>query len=57
MDTDSIFLISPELVWDHFKQMNSSQIIAMSRVGEIPNTPPYNEERELPFYGTTGMLH
>jgi hypothetical protein len=54
MDTDSIFLTSPEMIWNYFKEMNSSQIIGMTRVGEIPNAPPYNENYGMPFYGTTG---
>ena len=56
MDTDSLFLTSPELVWDFFYQMNSSQIMAMAKVGEIPNVGPYNNKSGLPFYGSTGIL-
>ena len=57
MDTDSIFLTSPEMIWDYFKQMNSSQIVGMTRVGEIPNAGPYNENYGIPFYGNTGKCH
>ena len=57
MDTDSLFLTSPERIWDLFKQMNSSQIMALAKVGEIPNVGPYNNNKyNVPFYGTTGDL-
>lgn len=56
MDSDSIFLTSPENIWYEFSQMNSSQVIAMAKEDEIPGGS-YHEGYGIPYYGTTGDTH
>ncbi|XP_008548664.1 glucoside xylosyltransferase 1 [Microplitis demolitor] len=55
VDTDTLFLAPPELVWDEFKKMNSTQLAALSPEHEDPNTGWYNRFAKHPYYGKLGV--
>lgn len=55
MDTDTLFLSPPELIWDEFRNMNSSQLAALSPEHEDPNVGWYNRFAKHPFYGKLGV--
>ncbi|KAJ8688260.1 hypothetical protein QAD02_024055 [Eretmocerus hayati] len=55
VDTDTLFLAPPELVWDKFKEMNKTQFAALSPESEDPNTGWYNRFAKHPFYGKLGV--
>ncbi|XP_012257727.2 glucoside xylosyltransferase 1 [Athalia rosae] len=55
VDTDTLFLAPPELIWDEFKKMNSSQLAALSPEHEDPNTGWYNRFAKHPYYGKLGV--
>ncbi|XP_063989363.1 glucoside xylosyltransferase 1 [Diachasmimorpha longicaudata] len=55
VDTDTLFLAPPEIVWDEFKLMNSSQLAALSPEHEDPNTGWYNRFAKHPYYGKLGV--
>ncbi|KAK0094756.1 hypothetical protein PV326_010080 [Microctonus aethiopoides] len=55
VDTDTLFLAPPELVWDEFKNMNSTQLAALSPEHEDPNTGWYNRFAKHPYYGKLGV--
>lgn len=50
-----MFLAPPEIVWDEFKKMNSSQLAALSPEHEDPNTGWYNRFAKHPYYGKLGL--
>lgn len=50
-----MFLAPPELVWDNFKLMNSTQLAALSPEHEDPNTGWYNRFARHPYYGKLGV--
>jgi hypothetical protein len=54
MDSDSIFLAPPEIFWDQFKKMNSSQVIGIAQEDEVPGY--YHEEYGIPYVGTYGII-
>ena len=56
MDSDSIFLTPPEMFWDQFNKMNSSQVIGIAQEDEIPGGY-YHEEYGIPYYGNYGTLN
>ena len=53
VDSDTIFLTSPDKIWDEFNQMNSSQVMAMAKEDETP-AGAYHDGYGIPYYGTTG---
>lgn len=55
MDTDTLFLAPPEMIWDHLKLMNSTQLAALSPEHEDSNTGWYNRFAKHPFYGKLGV--
>ncbi|XP_012286010.1 glucoside xylosyltransferase 1 [Orussus abietinus] len=55
MDTDTLFLAPPEIIWDEFKKMNSSQLAALSPEHEDPHTGWYNRFARHPYYGKLGV--
>lgn len=55
VDTDTLFLAPPELIWDEFKNMNSTQLAALSPEHEDPNTGWYNRFAKHPYYGKLGV--
>lgn len=54
VDTDTLFLSPPNLVWDHFYKMNSSQMAALAPEHEDPNIGWYNRFARHPYYGKLG---
>ena len=42
MDTDTLFLTSPEKVWEHFKKMDNLQMAAVAPEHEDFSTGWYN---------------
>ncbi|XP_034943589.1 glucoside xylosyltransferase 1 [Chelonus insularis] len=55
VDTDTLFLAPPEIIWDEFKKMNSTQLAALSPEHEDPNTGWYNRFAKHPYYGKLGV--
>ncbi|KAL7302747.1 hypothetical protein TKK_0004794 [Trichogramma kaykai] len=55
VDTDTLFLTPPEVIWDEFKKMNSTQLAALSPEHEEPNTGWYNRFAKHPYYGKLGL--
>lgn len=55
VDTDTLFLAPPEIIWDEFKKMNSSQLAALSPEHEDPSTGWYNRFAKHPYYGKLGV--
>ncbi|XP_046742097.1 glucoside xylosyltransferase 1 isoform X2 [Diprion similis] len=55
VDTDTLFLAPPEVIWDEFKKMNSSQLAGLSPEHEDPNTGWYNRFAKHPYYGKLGV--
>ncbi|XP_065163039.1 glucoside xylosyltransferase 2-like [Atheta coriaria] len=55
VDTDTLFLTPVEDVWDHFNQMNSSQMAALAPEHEDPNVAWYNRFARHPYYGPLGV--
>ena len=56
LDTDNIFLASPESVWQHFNKMNDKQIAAVALEEEIPFTGWHYQSSRTPFFGKTGTV-
>ncbi len=56
VDTDVVFLTSPEKVWEHFTKMNSEQMVAAAREHENITTSWYRINGDYPYYGTTGNI-
>ena len=55
MDTDTIFLTSPERIWPHFNQMNDSHLAAVSLQNEEDTPGWYHDfSSRIPFYGNSG---
>ena len=54
VDIDTIFLSSPESIWNEFTKMNEKQLMAMVKESEISNSGYYYELSGVPFYGNTG---
>ena len=50
MDTDTLFLTSPEKVWEHFQKMDDLQMAAVAPEHEDFSTGWYN--RFVRFYPT-----
>ncbi|XP_008216745.1 glucoside xylosyltransferase 1 [Nasonia vitripennis] len=55
VDTDTLFLAPPEVIWDEFKKMNNVQLAALSPEHEDPNTGWYNRFAKHPYYGKLGV--
>ncbi|XP_017772638.1 PREDICTED: glucoside xylosyltransferase 2 [Nicrophorus vespilloides] len=55
MDTDTLFLTPVEDVWEHFNNMNSSQMAALAPEHEDPNVGWYNRFARHPYYGPLGV--
>ena len=55
LDSDTLFLTSPERIWTHFNLMNESQLVAASLHNE-ENTPGWYHSfsSRIPFYGNSG---
>jgi len=55
VDTDVLFLRPLERIWDHFRQMNASQMAAMAPEHEDFSTGWYNRFAQHPYYGPLGV--
>ena len=55
MDTDTLFLTSPDKVWEHFSLMNDSQMAAVAPEHEDHATGWYNRFARHPYYGALGL--
>jgi len=55
MDTDTLFLTSPDKVWEHFSLMNDSQMAAVAPEHEDHATGWYNRFARHPYYGALGV--
>lgn len=55
VDTDTLFLTPPEVIWDEFKKMNNVQLAALCPEHEDPNTGWYNRFAKHPYYGKLGV--
>jgi len=55
MDTDTLFLTSPNKVWEHFSLMNDSQMAAVAPEHEDHATGWYNRFARHPYYGDLGV--
>ena len=56
VDTDMIFLTSPEKVLGYLKEMNSEQMVAAAFEHENYTTSWYRKNAEYPYYGATGIV-
>lgn len=56
VDTDVLFLTPVESVWEHFREMNSSQMAALAPEHEDPNVGWYNRFARHPYYGKLGSF-
>jgi len=54
LDTDNIFLASPESVWQYFNTMDDKQLAAVAQEEEIPFTGWHYQSSRTPFFGKTG---
>ena len=55
LDTDTIFLTSPEKIWSHFNVMNESQLVAASLHNDEDTPGWYHSfSGRIPFYGNSG---
>ena len=55
MDTDNLFLSSPELIWNYFSKFNQEQIAAAAQEEEVPFTGWYYDSSKIPFFGQSGI--
>ena len=56
MDTDTVFLVSPLRIWEHFSKMNDVQIAALAPEHEDFSTSWYDNFAEHPYYGDLGEV-
>lgn len=55
MDTDTIFLTSPERIWHQFNFMNESHLAALALQNEEDTPGWYHDfSSRIPFYGNSG---
>ncbi|KAJ8050733.1 Glucoside xylosyltransferase 2 [Holothuria leucospilota] len=55
VDTDTLFLNSPETIWKYLSSFNSTQIAGLVTEHEIPSQGWYNKYANQPFYGDLGL--
>lgn len=56
VDTDTVFLTSPEKIWAHFANMTSTQMAAVTPEHEDYSTGWYNRFARHPYYGNLGEI-
>ena len=56
VDTDIVFLTSPEKMWEHLTKMNSEQMVAAAYEHKNYTTSWYRKHAEYPYYGATGII-
>lgn len=57
VDTDVLFLHPVEMLWNHFRRMNSSQIAALCPEHEDFATGWYNRFARHPYYEPLGNYY